>query len=151
MNLFGHWVPSLLHFKADRQTAFLLRHKILNKCNARAISHHHNVCVCACGRICSQHQAACLSCTCHWETGEKYPYAFSHVISSNFFFFFFIPPSAGESEAVLKGLFPHMSMWVAMLLCCINVGSGIIWKKKIPWIHTCFLDQFGMCRPGSFK
>lgn len=90
MNLFGHWVPSLLHFKAGRQAAFLLSRKIL-KSNASAISHHRNVCVSACGRICSQHKAACPSCTSHWETEEKYPYGFSHVtsslISSNFFFF----------------------------------------------------------------
>lgn len=145
MNLFGHWVPSLLHFKAGRQAAFLLSRKIL-KSNASAISHHRNVCVSACGRICSQHKAASPSCTNHWETEEKYPYRFSHVtssvISSNFFFF--IPPSAGENEAVLKGLFPHMSMWVTVLLCSIDLGFGIIWKKKIPWLHTCFLDQSGM-------
>lgn len=31
MNLFGHWVPSLLHSKADRLAAFLLSCKILKK------------------------------------------------------------------------------------------------------------------------
>lgn len=70
--------------------------------------------------------------------------AMLHPVSYPAIFFFCIPPSAGENEAVLKGLFPHMSMWVTMLLCSIDLGFGIIWKKKIPWMHTCCLDQFGM-------
>lgn len=156
MNLFGHWVPSLLHFKAGRQAAFLSSCKILKKCNASAISHRHNICVSACGRICSQHKAACPSCTSHWETGEKYPYRFSHVtsslIASNFFPFFFF---AFLHQLVRMRLWwkgcSHTSTWVTMLLCSINLGFGIIRKKKIPWMHACFLDQFGMYGPVSSK
>lgn len=112
MNLFGHWVPSLLHFKAGRQAAFLWSCKILKKCNAGAISHHHNVCVCVhvVEYFPSTRQHAFLTHVTEKLRWKKIHTGSAMLYPAKNLFFFLHSSISWWNEAVLKGLFPDTSM-----------------------------------------
>lgn len=81
MNPFGHWVPSLLHFKAEHLAVFLLGGKILKK--VIPVQFHTIVtfeCVGVLEYVSSMGSVSFLHS--HRETRQKSPDGFSHVIST---------------------------------------------------------------------
>lgn len=79
MNLFGHWVPSLLHFKAEHLAGFLLGGKILIK--VIPVQFHNIITFERVGVL--DHVSRMDSMSFwhgHRETWQKYHDGFSHVI-----------------------------------------------------------------------
>lgn len=96
MNLFGHWVPSLLHFKAEHLAVFLLAGTILKK--VIPVQFHNIVTFERMGVLEYVSRMGSMSFLHgHRETWQKYRDGFSHVIftASYLELLLRLPPWAG--------------------------------------------------------
>lgn len=135
MSLFGHWVPSLLHFKSEH-LVFLLGCKILEK--VIPMQFHTIV------TFVRVHVVEYVSSTdsmsflneSRRKLGEISWQVQPCYVDSNIqqLFFFCHPLSASIEQGSAGRPDPAHKHVSGCVLCSINLGSGTIWKEKM---HGC--------------